>query len=54
MTEFDKMLIEKAKSISRWHYSDIDRLIPQAETEETRERLKYRRWELYDLAMESV
>lgn len=54
MTDFDKKLIEKANSFSRWNYHDIDVLISIADTEEAREQLSNIRWELYSLVQETI
>ena len=54
MTDFDKKLIEKAESVSRYEYRDIDELIKKAETEEARQILTNIRWELYDLVVETI
>lgn len=54
MTDFDKKLIEKAHTFSRWHYRDIDVLISIADTDEARNRLIDIRWQLYDLGEESI
>lgn len=54
MTDFDRQLIDEARKVNRWHYREIDELIPQAETPEARERLTWIRWELYDLVCETV
>lgn len=54
MTDFDKRLIEKADSISRWHWNDIAVLIDIADTEAARKRLRNIQWELRELAEESL
>ena len=54
MTEFDKKLIEKADTISRWHYRDMDVLISIADTDEAKNRLAELKWELYDCMRESL
>lgn len=54
MTDFDKKLIEKADKFSRWDYRDIDILMSIADTEEAQDRLYNIRWELHDLALESI
>lgn len=54
MTDFDKELIKKAENIRRWDYREIDILVKYADTEEARARLYDIRWELYDLAKETL
>lgn len=54
MTDFDKKLLEEAKSVSQWNYRYIDSLIPQAQTPECRRELSYIRWNLYDLVQASL
>lgn len=53
MTDFDRKLIEKANSYSRWNFRSVDSLIDQAETDEARMQLHYIRCELRDLAYET-
>lgn len=53
MTDFDKKLIEKANSYSRWDYRSVDALIDQAQTDEARMQLYYIRCELRDMALET-
>lgn len=54
MTEFDKILIQKAQGISRWYYHHIDTLIAIADTEEARSILSDLRFELREAAHESL
>ena len=54
MTDFDKRLIEKASTFSRWHYRNIDVLISIADTEEAKKNLDNIRWELYNLIKETL
>lgn len=54
MTEFDKKLIEKAKSFPRFEYHKLDVLISIAETDQARKELSNIRWELYDLVLETI
>ncbi|MDE6467327.1 MAG: hypothetical protein K2L28_00315 [Muribaculaceae bacterium] len=54
MTDFDKKLVEKAKSFRRWDYYKIDILISIADTPEGRTELANIRWDLYELIEESI
>lgn len=54
MTEFDKKLIEKAESFSRYDYRDINILIKIAETTEAKRRLIEIQSELYDFVLETI
>lgn len=54
MTDFDKKLIEKADRLNRRDYRMIDAIISFADTQEAREVLHNIRWELHDLAMETI
>lgn len=40
MSEKDKMLVEKARNISCFDWSEIDNLIEQAESQEAKENLR--------------
>lgn len=54
MTDFDKKLIEKAKTIMRWDYRIIDALTTVADTRECRMELREIRAELYESVMETL
>lgn len=54
MTPSDKILIEKANQISRLDYYLVDELIARAQSAECIERLRWIRYELYDLAIETI
>lgn len=54
MTEFDKILIRKARAFRRWDYDRIDVLISIADTMEARERLAEIRSYLYDSVQETL
>lgn len=54
MTHFDKQLIDKAEALNRFDYREIDKLIPQADTDEARRILNDIRWERYYLVQETL
>lgn len=54
MTDFDKKLIEKAGTINRWNWRDIDILISIADTPEARAHLEDIRGELRNLVQETL
>lgn len=54
MTDFDKKLLEKADSISRWDYHKIDVLISIADTDQARQQLLDIKWMLYDSVQETL
>lgn len=54
MTDNDKKLIKEAETLSIWEYKTVENMISEAETQAARDYLRELRWELYDLARESV
>ena len=54
MTDFDKILIQKADRFRRWDYPDIDVLIAIADTPQARERLREIRILLQSLVEETL
>ena len=54
MTEFDKILIEKADTISRYDYRDINVLMNIADTDECRRQLALIKRELYESVLETL
>jgi len=54
MTDFDKKLIEKARTFSRYNYNHVDILAKIADTDEARKLLMDIRWELYDSVLETL
>ena len=48
MTEFDKVLIEKAKKVNVYNAHHIEVFKSIADTDEAREQLNEIRWKLYD------
>lgn len=54
MTEFDKQLIEKAKTFNRFRWQDINVLMNIADTKEAIRELKNIKADLYDEVLSTI